>query len=73
MASGATHRAPGRTAIVTLRLSPEDRDLLNRTAAERGLSMQAYLESVALNRPPQVRRPGPRRPSPGQESLPMTG
>lgn len=58
---------------MTLRLSPEDRDRLNEIAAARGLSMQAYLESIALGREPQIRRSGRRRPSNGQETLPMTG
>ncbi|WP_414819926.1 plasmid mobilization protein [Serinicoccus sp. CNJ-927] len=73
MASGATHRAPGRTAVVTLRLSPEDRALLNQMASDRGLSMQSYLESVAFNREVPPRRPsGPVRRSQDEE-LPMTG
>lgn len=54
------HRSPDRSKPVMFRLSVEDRDLLRERAKGRGLSVQAYLEMVALDRPDaRNRRPGP--------------
>lgn len=69
MAGHSTNRSKERSCPVAFRLSPEDRDLLKQRAQERGLSVQAYLEMVALGRPEaHDRRPGPNT---GQMELDM--
>lgn len=70
MASAATHRSRDRSTQVILRLSPEDRRLLDERAQTAGLTRQAYLEKVALGREPVIRRPGR---TPQVEELPLTG
>lgn len=57
--------------MVTFRCSPAERDEIHRRAQEAGVSMQAYLERLVLNRPDaQDRPPGPVM---DQRELPMTG
>lgn len=59
--------------MVTFRCSPSERAELRRRAQEAGVSMQAFLERIVLDRPDaQDRRPG-RPPATKQEELPMTG
>lgn len=67
------HRSSARSKGYLFRLSAEDRDELRRRAQEHGLSVQAYLEMVALGREnPEARRPGPT--AVGQKELfSMTG
>ena len=73
MAAGHLNRSRARSVNVAFRLSPEDRSELGRRAAANGLSVQAYLERVALGRPDVMDLPpGPVRHT-GQEALPMTG
>lgn len=74
MAAGHLNRADERKWNVAFRLSWSDRELLRAKAADEGLSVQAYLERVALGRlDAHDRRPG--RPShPQKEGLfSMTG
>ena len=72
-APGSTHRSEVRSAMVTFRCSPSERAELRRRAQAAGVSMQAYLERIVLDRPEaQDRRSG--RPADGkQQELPMTG
>ncbi len=71
-AAGSIHRSTERSVNVAFRLSPDDRAELRRRAAEEGLSVQAYLERVALGRPDaKDLPPGPKNHA--QERLPMTG
>ena len=66
----AIHRSVHRSAQYLWRLSPTDKQLLHEKAAREGLTVQAYLEKVALGREnPVIRRSGP---TPQQE-LPLTG
>jgi hypothetical protein len=62
MAAGMVNRSTKRSYTVAFRLSREDRALLRQRATAAGLSVQAYLERVALDRP-NVRDlpPGPVR------------
>jgi len=71
MAARSTHRSNQRSVCVAFRLSPEDRAELRNLAADHGLSVQAYLERVALGRT-EARDlpPGPTR---RQEELPLSG
>lgn len=59
--------------MVTFRCRPSERAELRRRAQEAGISMQAYLERIVLDRPDaQDRRPG-RPVDDKQQELPMTG
>lgn len=72
MAAGSVNRTRDRSCNVAFRLSPDDRALLRQRAAADGVSVQTYLERVALGRVDATdRRPGP--PRPDQEALPLTG
>lgn len=65
-------RRTERSHGVMFRLSREDRDLLRQRAADYGVSVQTYLERVALGRPDVTDlRPGP-APADGQKELPLT-
>ena len=66
----AIHRSVHRSAQYLWRLSPTDKQLLHEKAAREGLTVQAYLEKVALGRENPVIRPS--GPTPQQE-LPLTG
>lgn len=68
------YRSPARSVGVAFRLSPEDRAELRRRATDQGLTVQAYLERVALGRLDATALPSgrPRRPA-AQEDLPLTG
>jgi len=71
-AAGSIHRSTERSVNVAFRLSPDDRAELRRRASLEGLSVQAYLERVALGRPDVTDLPpGPKQHP--QEELPMTG
>ena len=74
-APGSTHRSGVRSAMVTFRCSPAERDEIHRQAQAAGVSMQAYLERVVLGRADaQDRPPGPTTRRAQQElELPMTG
>ena len=71
-APGSTHRSEVRSAMVTFRCSPSERAELRRRAQAAGVSMQAYLERIVLDRPDAQDRPSG-RPASQQEELPMTG
>lgn len=58
--------------MVTFRLSPRERADLRRRAQAAGVSMQAYLERIVLNRHDAQDRPSGRT-APNQQELPMTG
>ncbi|RHW43740.1 MULTISPECIES: hypothetical protein [Dermacoccus] len=63
-------RAEPRRATVIYRTSLERRDELKALAAEHGVSVQVYLDSVLWNEPLGKDRPsGPQR----QQELPLTG
>lgn len=53
--SDLDRRSPNRQAVLTLRMSIEERDILNRAAQDAGLSTSDYLRKLALG-------PGPRGP-----------
>jgi len=66
------HRADDRRAPVIYRTSFERRDRLKSLAAERGVSVQTYLDAVIWGEPiGEDRRPG--RQSREQQELPLTG
>jgi len=70
MTAASVHRSRVRSAGVAFRLSPEDRIELRRRAAAAGISVQAYLERVALGRESATDLPpGPTRMP--QEALPI--
>ena len=72
MAARNVHRSTKRSYAVAFRLSSEDRAEVKRRADAAGLSMQAYLEWKALDRPDARNLPpGPVREP--QEALPLTG
>ena len=72
-APGKTHRSEVRSAMVTFRCSPAERAAIRHRAHAAGVSMQAYLERIVLERPDaQDRPPGPTS-DPEQQELPMTG
>lgn len=72
MAAGHLNRSKERNCNVAFRLSREDRELLQQRAADEGLSVQAYLERVALGRADASdREPGRPRRLPAQEALPL--
>jgi predicted DNA binding CopG/RHH family protein len=71
MAAGSTHRSETRSVIITFRLSPTDRAEVRRRAAEAGVSMQAYLERIVLDRPDVHDRPSGPKKSAGQGALPL--
>lgn len=74
MAGGSVNRSSERSVNVAFRLSPDDRAEVRRRAAQQGLSVQAYLERVALGRPHVTDLPpGPKRPAQNFEQLPLTG
>lgn len=72
MAAGTLHRSKDRGYNVAFRLSREDRDLLRERAADAGLSVQAYLERVALGRLDATSRPPGPTPADDQKELPLT-
>jgi len=71
MAAAHLNRSNLRDAQVNFRLSKADRDELKARAHEAGLSVQSYLELVALGSVRDVLPAG--RPPRRQEELPMTG
>lgn len=69
---GHVHRGQSRRVNVAFRLSIEDRAHLQATAAAHGVSVQTYLERVALGRWDAQDLPsGPIKRHQGE--LPMTG
>lgn len=68
-----SERAADRRVNVLFRLSEEERQELRDRAAAHGVSMQTYLESVALGRPMGQDRPGGRPKRKPQQELPLTG
>lgn len=72
MAAGNVNRSEDRTVQVAFRLSHADREELRRRVAASGLSVQAYLEWKALDRPDATDRP-PGRPPSHPELFHMTG
>lgn len=72
MTAASVHRSRARSIGVGFRLSPEDRELLRERATSEGLTIQAYLEWKALDRPKAARLRSGRKPQ-NQEQLPMTG
>ena len=72
MATGTVseRRADERRATVIYRTSLERRAKLKARAAEHGVSVQVYLDSLIWNEPlGKDRRPGPQ----AQQELPLTG
>ncbi len=68
--SDTLHRSEARSATITFRVTAEERAFLKKRAADLGMSMQVYLEQVALGREPGAeRRPGPPRRQ--EEELPV--
>ena len=66
----------GRTAQVSLKLTPNDREELHRRAADAGQSIQEYAISKLFDRPGVKFRPGPpprKRTNGTDQELPMTG
>lgn len=59
--------------MVTFRCSPSERTELRRRAQAAGISMQAYLERIVLDRPQAQDRPSGRPAETKQQELPMTG
>ena len=72
-APGSTHRSEVRSAMVTFRCSPSERAALRRRAQAAGVSMQAYLERIVLDRPEAQDRRSGRPADSKQQELPMTG
>lgn len=74
-APASTHRTEDRSVMLNFRCSAAEREELHRRARAAGVSMQAYLERILLDRPDaQDRRSGPRPRRAQQElELPMTG
>lgn len=65
-------RAPDRQVNVIFRTSREGREEIKARANARGVSVQTYLESIALGRPLGADRPsGPTMPR--NQELPLTG
>lgn len=72
MPASARDRSPDRSVVVVFRTSPQGREELKAKAANLGVSVQTYLESLAFDLPlGEDRRSGP-APQP-QLELPMTG
>jgi uncharacterized protein (DUF1778 family) len=69
----AIHRSAERSAQYLWRISPEDKELLHERAAAEGLTVQAYLERVALGRENPVMRRSGRPRTTNQRELPLTG
>ena len=68
----AIHRSSERSESVLFRMAPADKQALKRRASECGVTVQAYLERVALGRTDACALPsGPRQFDQGE--LPMTG
>lgn len=63
------HRSAERSSGYLWRMSREDKELLHERASSEGLTIQAYLEQVALGREPVIRRAG--RPRTSQQELPI--
>lgn len=61
----------GRTAQVSLRMTPADREELNRRAQQAGQSVQEYAISKLLDRPVKFKPGPPRTTSTQSEGLPM--
>jgi len=68
-----SERSVHRKVNVLFRLSEEERQELRDRAAAHGVSMQTYLESVALGRPMGQDRHGGRPKRRSQQELPLTG
>lgn len=49
MGTDRQHRSKQRQASVLLRLSNEEREELRRRAADQGLTLQVYMQSVLFN------------------------
>lgn len=67
------HRSSARSQGVLFRLSDADKVELKARAAEHGLTVQAYLEVVALGREDAQPRRSGRQVDDGQYALDMTG
>lgn len=68
------HRSTARKCIVSFRLSFDDREELKQRAAQEGVTVQTYLERVALGRlDAQDRLPGRAVYTRHPEELPLTG
>lgn len=68
------HRSPARSVKMTFRCSPAEHEYLRQRALDAGVSLQAYLERLLLDRPDAQDRPsGPTRSPALQEELAMTG
>lgn len=52
MSTDRDYRSKQREASVLLRMSKDEREELRRKAAERGLTVQVYMQSVLFNRDP---------------------
>ncbi len=61
-AQASTHRSDVRSAMITFRCSPGEREAIRRRARLAGISMQAFLERIVLDRPDAM-----------EQGLPMTG
>lgn len=72
MAADNVNRSNARRAGVMMRVTVEEREELRAIAKSHGLSVQAYLEMVAFNRPDvHERKSG--RPRTDPELFTMTG
>lgn len=67
------HRSSARSQGVLFRLSDADKLELKARAEEHGLTVQAYLERVALGREDALPRRSGRQVDEGQYELDMTG
>lgn len=68
-------RARSREVQIAFRTSKARRDQIRQRAADAGVSLQGYLEAVALGLPFAPERPvgRPRLPRGTDEELPLTG
>lgn len=57
--SADSDRSKKRETAVLFRMSKEEREMLRRQAAERGLSVQVYMQSVMFGKEPAPLRSGP--------------
>lgn len=72
MTTAALHRAPDRSAAITYRCSPTEREELRQRAADLGISVQIFIARClghADGTTPE-RKPGPRH-DPQQEEVTM--
>lgn len=68
-------RARSREVQIAFRTSKTRRDEIRRRAADAGVSLQAYLEAVALHLPfePERQVGRPKQPRSSDMELPLTG